>query len=663
MEKEIKLYKYENGTFLLQAIIDDYSECSFEHNLYQAGQFTISINYNIPNALLFKRGLFVQIGSSPYDFGEIINITDAIGQDGKGSQRRTITGYDARFLFKRRIIKSLNNENTWTMTAKGELCIRNLVLDQCGTNAETKRQLPIINTIPAEGNAIGKEYSVSESFTNLYDVLTTIATQSEIGWRINFDGSSLSLECYGGTDRSSTVRFDTNYDSLANGQFTDSAESFSNTVYVGGKGQGSERDIYEGEIGTPEGLDRYESWDNQSSMTTESEYEKEALSILTQYGQTLQVNGQGLVKSSYTYREQYEIGDIITIAFSGKSAQVQILSVTENWSYNNYGLVFSFGKPQPSLSDQMQLILKRIQKASEKTDTTDSVKYYTLPTDTSMPASDVIYNRIGFIGSVGEGMTFTLYLDTEKTGAKTYHVYIKELAGSGKLTLTTGFENAQNLVLNVGTYVAIVYVDENGNITMAGSTATNTIESGNSLPATSDAISSVVDTIQGEIDGKVDTDSIVDSIIDGNLNPITSNAVYDGLAEKQDTLTFDSTPTSGSSNPVTSGGVYSAIPKILFNRRSFSSTYHPSAFAIVCNGIVAIEYYQYTTEGTIYHNAKAILDGISKVALIDENNGVSISYQSANERFVIWDAFAGSGRVKIITARVLSGDITTFNYI
>lgn len=39
----------------------------------------------------------------------------------------------------------------------------------------------------------------------------------------------------------------------------------------------------------------------------------------------------------------------------------------------------------------------------------------------------------------------------------------------------------------------------------------------------------------------------------------TKTELTNGLAGKQNALTFDSTPTSGSSNPVTSGGVYSAI--------------------------------------------------------------------------------------------------------
>ena len=488
---QLKIYSYTNSTFVLQAIIDDYTECSFENNRFSAGEFTISINYNLQNSQKFKRGLWVQFGDDLYKFGEIKAITDTIGSDGKGSQIREITGYDARYVFKRRIIKELNNENTWTMTARGELCMRNLIADQCGVNAEEKRQLPIENIIPDEEDAIGTEYSVSESFSNLYEVLKTIATQTEIGWRLRF-ADTMVLEFYSGEDKHNIIRFDTNYESLSSGEFTDTAENYANSVYVGGKGTGSERDIYEGETeidgASPSGLDRYEAWDNQSSMTTESEYKAEALSILSQYGQTLTVNGEGLAKSPYIYGEQYNVGDIITIAFSGKSAVVQILSVTEHWAYGSYSLEFSFGKPQNSLADQLQLLLKQIQKASDSTSSTDSVMWYTIPDDTEMPSSDVTYDTIGFIGTCADpGSTFKLYLDDEGTGAKTYHVYFKALGG-GNITLTTGKEDASDLTLNSGTYVAIVYVDENGNITTAGTTNSNSVTLNNMQSVTSNAV-------------------------------------------------------------------------------------------------------------------------------------------------------------------------------
>ena len=514
----LKLYTYENSAFVLQAIIDDYQEISFSHNLYEAGDFTISINYNIPNALKFERGMFIQFGNDPYMFGEILTITDAIGQDGKGSQLRTITGKDARYIFKRRVIANLNNEENWAMTDTGEKCLRSLIQAQCGSGAEQKRQLPITNIIPE--NPIGDIYSVAESYTNLYDVLVTIATQSKIGWRIKFENNEMTLECYAGTDRSDTVQFSTDYDSLANGQFKDSSEAFANTVYIGGKGTGSDRDIYEGEVSegttnenflllkpntedklivgdgflevdqsgiSPSGLERFEAFDNQSQMTDVNEYEAEAISILTQYGQTLELSGNGLAKCPYIFKEQYDVGDIITVAFSGKSAKVQILSVTENWVYGQYGISFSFGKPQNDLSRQLQLILKNIQKASNKTNSTSSVKWFTIPTDTEMPASDVIYDTIGFVGDCGSGATFKLYWDSQKTGAKTYHIYFKQLGG-GKLTLTTGVEGATNLVMNSGTYVAIIYVDAGGNVTSQGATPTDKIEVGNTQPASSSAV-------------------------------------------------------------------------------------------------------------------------------------------------------------------------------
>lgn len=486
----IKLYKYEDNSFILQAQIDDYAETSFERNLYSAGVFTITINYNIPNAVLFQRGLFVQFGNDPCDFGEIYSIQDSIGEDGKGSQIRTITGYDARYILKRRVIRQTNSNGLWAMTAKGEICLRSLINDQCGNGADEKRRLPIVNTIPATENAIGKEYSVSEQFTNLYEVCKTIATQSEIGWRIKFENGILTLECYEGADRSQTVRFDTSYDSLSNGEYTDSSESYSNVIYIAGKGQNDNRDIYESANINPiilavdkdyvfadeggvliavkndvaDGFDRFESFDNQSQMTTEEEYETEAVSMLTQYGQTIQMAGNGLAKCPYIYKEQYNVGDWITVAFSGKSAVVQILSITEHWAWGSYDLEFSFGKPQNNLAEQLQLMLRKIQSASNKTNSTESVRWYTIPTDEEMPKADVTYNTIGFTGNVGEGKIFKLYLDNERTGAKTYHVYFKQLSGSGKLTLTTGVSGADNLELNAGTYVTIVYVDENGNI-------------------------------------------------------------------------------------------------------------------------------------------------------------------------------------------------------
>ena len=461
---QLNLLKYENNTFKRIAVIDDYNEISFSRKMYEAGEFTITINQNIPNAKLFEIGTFVQFGSDKYDIGEINNITTPIGAEGKGSQNLVITGHDLRYLFKRRVIKNCNANGKWEMTAKGEIVMRSLIQDQCGTNAEAKRRLPIENIIPESEDAIGKEFSISESFSNLYDVLVTIATQSETGWRIRFESGTMTLEFYEGEDLSASVFFSTEFDSLQDGEFNETTDAYSNTVYIGGKGQGDQRDIYEGEDGNPEGMDRFESWDDQSSLTNEIEYTNEALSMLAQYGDITTVQGTALAKNPYVYKENYNVGDIIKISFSGKSARTRVLSVTEHWSgRGQYAIDFEFGKPMNNLAGQLQLMLRQIQRAGDNSSSTDSVRWYTIPTDTEMPKADVTFNTIGFIGDCGAGATFKLYFDENGTGSKSYHVWFKQLAG-GKLTLTTGVAGKQNLEMDSGTYVAIIYVDQEGNV-------------------------------------------------------------------------------------------------------------------------------------------------------------------------------------------------------
>lgn len=480
----LKIYKFENNSFKLQAIIDDYQSCSWERNKYQAGEFSIEINFNIPNSQIFERNLFIQFGNDKKDFGVITAINDPISSDGKGSQLRTITGYDVRFLLKRRIVRNLNSFDSWQYSGCGELCIRNLINDQCGENAEEKRKLPIINNISESG--IGYDYSVSEAFSNLYDVCVTIATQTEVGWFIGFENNQLVLNFYEGNDLSKSVFFDTDYDSLADGNFDDTSDSYCNAIYIGGKGSGGDRDIYEGEtlleprylitedgekiiVGyksrlitdgdVPSGMERFESFDDASNLEDENEYINESKSMLSQYAQTINLSGRGLAKCSYIYKEQYDVGDIIRVAFSNISVEVPILSITENWSFGQYNIDFEFGKPIMDLSRQLSVLLNKIRSKSTK-DKSSSVKWYNLPTDEEMKSYEVTNDVIGFIGNSTK--PFKLYFDSNSNvGAKTYHVYVKQLSGAS-LILTTGSGN--NLTLPTGTYVTIIYVDSDGNI-------------------------------------------------------------------------------------------------------------------------------------------------------------------------------------------------------
>jgi hypothetical protein len=143
-------------------------------------------------------------------------------------------------------------------------------------------------------------------------------------------------------------------------------------------------------------------------------------------------------------------------------------------------------------------MLRKIQSASNKEKATESVKWYNVANVNSMSPSDVTFNTIGFTGTLTANKTFTFYLDDEKTGAKSYNIYVKNLSGNFTLTLTTGRSGKTNYVLKGGVNLTgRILVDDEGNITSQSVTATSVIESGNNQPATSEGAYKADNAISG----------------------------------------------------------------------------------------------------------------------------------------------------------------------
>ena len=93
------------------------------------------------------------------------------------------------------------------------------------------------------------------------------------------------------------------------------------------------------------------------------------------------------------------------------------------------------------------------------------------------------------------------------------------------------------------------------------------------------------DGVYDALSNKQDTLTFDNTPTENSNNPVTSDGVYDALSNKQDTLTFDNTPTENSSNPVTSDGIYNA----LFNNRVIVSGTTPTINAVSGNRYICGE--------------------------------------------------------------------------
>ena len=126
-----------------------------------------------------------------------------------------------------------------------------------------------------------------------------------------------------------------------------------------------------------------------------------------------------------------------------------------------------------------------------------------------------------------------------------------------KLNLYSSFEGPSNwFVAKEGYYLTEKDLDEILTEELATKQDTLTFDNSPSQNSSNPVKSGGVYTA---LAAKQDTLTFDNSPTANSNNPVKSGGVYTALAGKQATLTFDSTPTSGSSNPVKSKGIYTAL--------------------------------------------------------------------------------------------------------
>lgn len=143
---------------------------------------------------------------------------------------------------------------------------------------------------------------------------------------------------------------------------------------------------------------------------------------------------------------------------------------------------------------------------------------------------------------------------------------------------------------------------------------------------------------------------------DGSGNPVASNGVFDALATKQNTLTFDNAPTSGSTNPVTSGGIKTALDAkqdtLTFDSTPTADSNNP----VTSQGIKAAidakdslpsqtghagEYLKTDGETASWSNVESLPSQTGNAGKVLTTDGTTASWQPAQTRNVgeyVWSA-------------------------
>lgn len=121
------------------------------------------------------------------------------------------------------------------------------------------------------------------------------------------------------------------------------------------------------------------------------------------------------------------------------------------------------------------------------------------------------------------------------------------------------------------------------------------------------------------------TDAIDIAVLNDNFDTIDTT-----LADKEDALTFDDTPTENSTNPITSGGVYTALQEltpVALGSLSLTTTW--------------------TDEGEGVYSQEVTIDDVTTASKIDLQPDATVLAQMINNQVIALGAVNDSGTVTV----------------
>lgn len=210
--------------------------------------------------------------------------------------------------------------------------------------------------------------SFQATYKNLLAYQTKLSRCSNIGYRFrpDFNAKKIYFETYKGTDRSKSqgvshrVVFSESYDNLNEMSYRENDQNYKNVVYIGGTGQNDQR-IYVS-YGNATGLNRRELFVDARDITweegmTEAQYTEKLIQRghekNTAYEKINTINCITNVNANFVYKQDYDLGDIVTVQKKGWGIAVDLRVVELEEIYERGVMMVSpvFGSVLPETID------------------------------------------------------------------------------------------------------------------------------------------------------------------------------------------------------------------------------------------------------------------------------------------------------------------------
>lgn len=305
--------------------IEDYISFYFIRSFFQAKEFQLVAPIKYIDIL--KEENFIYLNKNKAMIIENLEINE-------DKEQITVKGRDVKSIIERRIIVPPKGRDYDKYSGNTESVVKHYVYISCVNPIDTSRKIP--NLIIADNKNRGARINWESRYKNLLSEIETISTSGSIGWFIYIDINlkKLVFDVEIGVDRTATqdnnsrVIFCSEFDNISNAVHTISAVNYRNIAYVGGQGEGTEREVIEVKKGNSLGLKRREVFIDARDISDSGNLSDRGLAKLSKYDNVINTESVAL-NNGLIYESDWNLGDIVTIKSKINNNDLRITEVRE----------------------------------------------------------------------------------------------------------------------------------------------------------------------------------------------------------------------------------------------------------------------------------------------------------------------------------------------
>lgn len=317
--------KILNTEFDFLGDIEDYISFYFVRNFYQAKEFQLIVPLKYIDIL--KQDNYIYLNKKKSLIIENIEVNE-------DKEILTVKGRDIKSIIDRRITVPPNGKAYDEISASAEEVIKYYIDINCISTIDVKRKIKSL--VIADNKSRGINIKWQSRFKNLAEESESICKTGGIGWNISIDPKlkKMIFDVTEGINRTqgqsdnSRVIFSSDFNNIANTIHTSNSITYKNVGYVGGQGEGIDREVQEVKKNDLEGLERREIFIDARDISESDKLEDRGRAKLSEYDYI--VNTESIIiNNNFIYEKDWDLGDLVTIKNTFGNNDLRITEVRE----------------------------------------------------------------------------------------------------------------------------------------------------------------------------------------------------------------------------------------------------------------------------------------------------------------------------------------------